>query len=121
MNTEAKQVAHTPGPSFEAELDEIAKAMRVVPRKSLDNPLVENHLALHETIMLHRDSRFTRGTHFRRYVETDGSGARKFYIRMGKRGQCKRYLESCDVTYLNGEPTLFQYRTARAALSKAGG
>jgi hypothetical protein len=96
---------------FEAELTEISKLMRVAPKRPLQEALIEKHLALHETIMLHRDSRFTRGTHFRRYVEVAELGNRRFYVRMGKRGQCKRYLESCDITFLNGEPTLFEYRT----------
>lgn len=90
----------------EAELDRLAKLMRIVPGLPLQDRLVEKHLAFHDTIMLHPDSRFTRGTHFRRY--DDG---KRFYIRMGKRGQCKRYLASCDVTFVNGEPTLFEYRT----------
>lgn len=95
----------------EAELDEIAKLLCVATHRPLQERLVEKHLAFHETIMLHKDSRFTRGTHFRRYVEVAELGNRRFYVRMGKRGQCKRYLESCDITFLNGEPTLFEYRT----------
>jgi hypothetical protein len=97
-----------------SEMEDIAKIMRVATKRPLQDHLIVKHLEFHEKIMLHRESRFTRGTHFRRYVETAEFGNKRFYVRMGKRGQCKRYLESCDITFVNGEATLFEYRTERA-------
>ena len=72
---------------------------------ALDNPLVEREMALDNFVMLHRDDRYTRGHHFRRYRDDAG-----YYIRMGKRGCCKRYLDRCQITYIDGQPSLFQFR-----------
>lgn len=73
----------------------------------ISHPLIEQHISLHYKVMIHRDDRFTRGTHFK--VHRDEGG---FYVRMGKRGQCKRYIIRCDVTWMQGNPVLFQYRLA---------
>ena len=93
----------------EAEIAAISKLMRICT-VSLADPLVAKHIAMNETIMLHKTDRFTRGTHFRRYSDGGAFGEHLFYIRMGKRGQCKQYIDRCEITFINGEPTLFQYR-----------
>lgn len=74
---------------------------RTVP---LDNPLVEKHLALSESIMLHKDDRLFRGTHYKARRDQGG-----WYIRQGKRGTLKSYLNKCQITSIKGEPTLFQF------------
>jgi hypothetical protein len=55
----------------------------------------------------HGDRRFARkqSRHHRRYRDQGG-----YYVRMDKRGVTKRYLSSCQITFINGEAVLFQYR-----------
>jgi hypothetical protein len=72
----------------------------------LDHPLIDKYLSFNDTIMLHADCRLGRGTHYRRYRDADG-----WYIRMGKRGQTKRYLTGCEITWIGASDALYQYRT----------
>lgn len=81
-------------------------ALRVYP---LADKLIEKHLGCNDEIMLHRGDGLGRGHHYRRYHDQGG-----WYIRMGKRGQIKRYLSGCEITWIvtNGQPedTLYQFR-----------
>ncbi|MCC8956025.1 hypothetical protein H8B02_22110 [Bradyrhizobium sp. Pear77] len=89
------------------ELDELAKALRTVTM-GLDHPLVDKHIHFHNRVMVHSGDVFrgNRSRHFVRRMEKGG----RFYVRMGKRGECKRYIERCEVTFIYGEPTLYEYR-----------
>lgn len=80
----------------------------------LTNPLVQKHIALRGFIMLHRDDRRWRGHHHYK-VYRDGPG--HYYIRTGKRGTVRRYLDRCEVSYVNGEPTLYQFRVKKWGVS----
>ena len=91
--------------AFEASLDGIRVGVRVV---ELDNPLVEKHLALRSHVMLHRDDCSPPWLRRRHYVARKDDGG--WYIRRGKRGQIKTYLSKCEITYIDGDATLFQFR-----------
>jgi hypothetical protein len=96
-----------------AEIDADVQ-FRTVP---LTNPLVERHLAMNDTIMLHRQDRRTfrgRGSHYRRYSEDYAHSI--WYIRQGKRAVLRAYLTACEIVYINGEPTLYQFRTKEGVL-----
>lgn len=88
----------TDDPSVKIELRDYALA----------DKLVEKHLGCNDTIMLHAKDRLGRGHHYRRYYDQSG-----WYIRMGKRGQVKRYLSGCEVTWIvtggKADDTLYQF------------
>jgi hypothetical protein len=74
----------------------------------LDHPLVDVVLVgLRGKVMLHRyDRRGRGGAHYKAHRDAGG-----WYIRRGKRGQVKVYLRECQITYVDGEPILYQFRT----------
>jgi hypothetical protein len=76
---------------------------------SLDNPLVKADLEATLTwlgpVMIDSDERGRRGRRHLR-LHRDKAG---YYVRRGRRGSGKQYLDRCKITFINGEPTLFSY------------
>jgi hypothetical protein len=35
--------------------------------------------------------------------------AGRYYVRTGRRGGCRQYIEQCEVTYFDGKPELFAF------------
>lgn len=58
-------------------------------------------------VMLHSSCREGRMSHNTAYRDADG----RWYVRKGKRGTVVRYLTQCEVTYLDGVPSLYQFKT----------
>ena len=80
----------------------------------LEHPLVAAHLAdarsFLPSIMLHDSAcRTKRNRHYKLYRDTDG-----WYIRVGKRGSERANLIACEITYYQGKPLLFQFKTEEA-------
>jgi hypothetical protein len=75
----------------------------------LEHPLVRQHLeaarSLRGTIMLHPDCRRGRGHHYRLLGDDFA-----WYIRMGRRAAVPETLRDCEVTFIDGKPTLFAFR-----------
>jgi hypothetical protein len=67
------------------------------------------------SIMLHpscRESWQNRPTWNVAHKDNDG----RWYVRKGKRGAVVRYLTECEITSLDGEPALYQFKTDYLAL-----
>lgn len=78
---------------------------------ALDHPLIGAHLATElaqwrPTVMLDKASRWGR-SHLRLHWDAKG-----YFVRVGRRGANKQYLGRCNVTYLDGSPTLFAFTLA---------
>ena len=75
----------------------------------LTDALVEKHLAFSTHVMVHKSDRIGRGHHYR--LRRDQGG---WYIRIAKRGQVKRYIGGCEITWIvtNGiaNDPLYQFR-----------
>jgi hypothetical protein len=59
------------------------------------------------TVMIHRDSRCRGSRHHLKLYRTDG----RYHVQVGRRGGSRRYLTECEITYIDGTPTLFQFKT----------
>lgn len=88
----------------EAKRQKSQLSLRIYP---LTHPIVEKELTQSNRVMIRKNDRLSRGTHYR--VWRDDAG---HYIRQGKRGSIKRYLSECQITRVNGKIILFEFCVA---------
>lgn len=95
----------------EAALDAVAEHVRWRDVE-ISHPLVEKYLAMADTmfgrpVLLRKEDRVGRGHHYQPHHDEGG-----WYIRMAKRGQIKRYLTGCRIIYVDGDPSVFEFKTS---------
>lgn len=73
---------------------------------ALDAPEIVAHLDETDRVMISASSR-TRGQ--RRHLRLHRDAKGRPFIAAGCRGHDRRYLGGCEITYLDGEPTLYQF------------
>lgn len=72
-----------------------------------DDLMSTPEVMLNKAVMIHASCREGRMSHNTAHRAADG----RWYIRKGKRGGAVRYLTQCEVLYLDGVPTLYQFKT----------
>lgn len=72
-----------------------------------DELMALDRASISGSVMIHKSCREGRTSHNTARRAKDG----RWYIRKGKRGGVVRFLTECEITYLDGEPTLYQFKT----------
>lgn len=97
------------GPATYQEPGEITVRRKTVPLSEMLFAMVEQYTGGvgDGTVMIHRDSRCRGSRHHLKLYSGNG----RWYVRVGRRGGCRKYLTACEITYLDGKPILFQFKT----------